>query len=257
MKKIICASILTAIMLGSLTGCGNSSSDKSSSESKSSEADIQAELSDSDTDSQAESFDSDANSQAEESSSEADVPTELSNNGLWDCEMLVNGKVLKMPISSKTLSDLGYKAAESDKYNGEISPGTTYKFVFKSIDSDTGIILLPGSMVNNGDKELDYYEEYGTEDFVFYEMMFSGLENEGTDYSFEFTNGITIGSSPEDIVNAFGEPDYITSYDAYVYFETPDTVTDKKAFDTKESGFVRFNFRDNAVTAVTIGAKQD
>ncbi|MCI6560302.1 MAG: hypothetical protein MR434_02655 [Ruminococcus sp.] len=252
MKKIICASILTAIMLGSLTGCGNSSSDKSSSESKSSEADVQSELSDADTDSKAESSKTDTDSQAE-----ADVPTELSNNGLWDCEMLVNGKVLKMPITSKTLSDLGYKAAESDKYNGEISPGTTYKFVFKSIDSDTGIILLPGSMVNKGDKELDYYEEYGTEDFVFYEMMFSGLENEGTDYSFEFTNGITIGSSPEDIVNAFGEPDYITSYDAYVYFETPDTVTDKKAFDTKESGFVRFNFRDNAVTAVTVGAKQD
>ncbi|MDD6098228.1 MAG: hypothetical protein PUB66_05820 [Oscillospiraceae bacterium] len=252
MKKIICASILTAIMLGSLTGCGNSSSDKSSSESKSSEVDVQSELSDADTDSKAESSKTDTDSQAE-----ADVPTELSNNGLWDCEMLVNGKVLKMPITSKTLSDLGYKAAESDKYNGEISPGTTYKFVFKSIDSDTGIILLPGSMVNKGDKELDYYEEYGTEDFVFYEMMFSGLENEGTDYSFEFTNGITIGSSPEDIVNAFGEPDYITSYDAYVYFETPDTVTDKKAFDTKESGFVRFNFRDNAVTAVTVGAKQD
>ena len=252
MKKIICASILTAIMLGSLTGCGNSSSDKSSSESKSSEADVQSELSDADTDSKAESSKTDTDSQAE-----ADVPTELSNNGLWDCEMLVNGKVLKMPITSKTLSDLGYKAAESDKYNGEISPGTTYKFVFKSIDSDTGIILLPGSMVNKGDKELDYYEEYGTEDFVFYEMMFSGLENEGTDYSFEFTNGITIGSSPEDIVNAFGEPDYITSYDAYVYFETPDAVTDKKAFDTKESGFVRFNFRDNAVTAVTVGAKQD
>ena len=252
MKKIICASILTAIMLGSLTGCGNSSSDKSSSESKSSETDVQSELSDADTDSKAESSKTDTDSQAE-----ADVPTELSNNGLWDCEMLVNGKVLKMPITSKTLSDLGYKAAESDKYNGEISPGTTYKFVFKSIDSDTGIILLPGSMVNKGDKELDYYEEYGTEDFVFYEMMFSGLENEGTDYSFEFTNGITIGSSPEDIVNAFGEPDYITSYDAYVYFETPDTVTDKKAFDTKESGFVRFNFRDNAVTAVTVGAKQD
>lgn len=252
MKKIICASILTAIMLGSLTGCGNSSSDKSSSESKSSEADVQSELSDADTDSKAESSETDTDSQAE-----VDVPTELSNNGLWDCEMLVNGKVLKMPITSKTLSDLGYKAAESDKYNGEISPGTTYKFVFKSIDSDTGIILLPGSMVNKGDKELDYYEEYGTEDFVFYEMMFSGLENEGTDYSFEFTNGITIGSSPEDIVNAFGEPDYITSYDAYVYFETPDTVTDKKAFDTKESGFVRFNFRDNAVTAVTVGAKQD
>lgn len=252
MKKIICASILTAIMLGSLTGCGNSSSDKSSSESKSSEADVQSELSDADTDSKAESSETDTDSQAE-----VDVPTELSNNGLWDYEMLVNGKVLKMPITSKTLSDLGYKAAESDKYNGEISPGTTYKFVFKSIDSDTGIILLPGSMVNKGDKELDYYEEYGTEDFVFYEMMFSGLENEGKDYSFEFTNGITIGSSPEDIVNAFGEPDYITSYDAYVYFETPDTVTDKKAFDTKESGFVRFNFRDNAVTAVTVGAKQD
>lgn len=252
MKKIICASILTAIMLGSLTGCGNSSSDKSSSESKSSEADVQSELSDADTDSKAESSETDTDSQAE-----VDVPTELSNNGLWDYEMLVNGKVLKMPITSKTLSDLGYKAAESDKYNGEISPGTTYKFVFKSIDSDTGIILLPGSMVNKGDKELDYYEEYGTEDFVFYEMMFSGLENEGMDYSFEFTNGITIGSSPEDIVNAFGEPDYITSYDAYVYFETPDTVTDKKAFDTKESGFVRFNFRDNAVTAVTVGAKQD
>lgn len=228
MKKIICASILTAIMLGSLTGCGNSSSDKSSSESKSSEADVQSELSDADTDSKAESSETDTDSQAE-----VDVPTELSNNGLWDCEMLVNGKVLKMPITSKTLSDLGYKAAESDKYNGEISPGTTYKFVFKSIDSDTGIILLPGSMVNKGDKELDYYEEYGTEDFVFYEMMFSGLENEGTDYSFEFTNGITIGSSPEDIVNAFGEPDYITSYDAYVYFETPDTVTEKKLLTPK------------------------
>ncbi len=246
MKKIICASILTAIMLGSLTGCGNSSSDKSSSESKSSEADVQSELSDSDTD-----------SQAEESSSEADVPTELSNNGLWDCEMLVNGKVLKMPITSKTLSDLGYKAAESDKYNGEISPGTTYKFVFKSVDSDTGTILLPGSMVNKGDKELDYYEEYGTEDFVFYDMMFSGLENEGMDYSFEFTNGITIGSSPEDIVNAFGEPDYITSYDAYVYFETPDTVTDKKALDSKESSFVMFNIQNDIVVAVKIGAKQD
>ena len=246
MKKIICAAILTAIMLGSLTGCGNSSSDKSSSESKSSEADVQSELSDSDTD-----------SQAEESSSEADVPTELSNNGLWDCEMLVNGKVLKMPITSKTLSDLGYKAAESDKYNGEISPGTTYKFVFKSVDSDTGTILLPGSMVNKGDKELDYYEEYGTEDFVFYDMMFSGLENEGMDYSFEFTNGITIGSSPEDIVNAFGEPDYITSYDAYVYFETPDTVTDKKALDSKESSFVMFNIQNDIVVAVKIGAKQD
>lgn len=246
MKKIICASILTAIMLGSLTGCGNSSSDKSSSESKSAETDVQSELSDSDTD-----------SQAEESSSEADVPTELSNNGLWDCEMLVNGKVLKMPITSKTLSDLGYKAAESDKYNGEISPGTTYKFVFKSVDSDTGTILLPGSMVNKGDKELDYYEEYGTEDFVFYDMMFSGLENEGMDYSFEFTNGITIGSSPEDIVNAFGEPDYITSYDAYVYFETPDTVTDKKALDSKESSFVMFNIQNDIVVAVKIGAKQD
>lgn len=246
MKKIICASILTAIMFGILTGCGNSSSDKSSSESKSAETDVQSELSDSDTD-----------SQAEESSSEADVPTELSNNGLWDCEMLVNGKVLKMPITSKTLSDLGYKAAESDKYNGEISPGTTYKFVFKSVDSDTGTILLPGSMVNKGDKELDYYEEYGTEDFVFYDMMFSGLENEGMDYSFEFTNGITIGSSPEDIVNAFGEPDYITSYDAYVYFETPDTVTDKKALDSKESSFVMFNIQNDIVVAVKIGAKQD
>ena len=252
MKKIICASILTAIMFGSLTGCGNSSSDKSSSESKSAETDVQSELSDADTDSKAESSKTDTDSQAE-----VDVPTELSNNGLWGCEMLVNGKVLKMPITSKTLSDLGYKAAESDKYNGEISPGTTYKFVFKSVDSDTGTILLPGSMVNKGDKELDYYEEYGTEDFVFYDMMFSGLENEGMDYSFEFTNGITIGSSPEDIVNAFGEPDYITSYDAYVYFETPDTVTDKKALDSKESSFVMFNIQNDIVVAVKIGAKQD
>ena len=187
----------------------------------------------------------------------APVQTELTNSGLWDGELLVNGKVIKMPITSKELTDLGYEISDDDKGDGDITTDQTFMYVFQCIDPTTNVSVNMGNLLNEGSSTLDYGEAYGTEDFVYYQMMFSGLDNEENEYSVEMSNGITIGSSAEDVVNAFGEPTKITYYDAYIYIQDPDAVADKDDPYCKESAYVRFNMRDDRVTAITIGAKAD
>lgn len=187
----------------------------------------------------------------------APVQTELTNSGLWDGELLVNGKVIKMPITSKELTDLGYEISDDDKGDGDITTDQTFMYVFQCIDPTTNVSVNMGNLLNEGSSTLDYGEAYGTEDFVYYQMMFSGLDNEENEYSVEMSNGITIGSSAEDVVNAFGEPTKVTYYDAYIYIQDPDAVADKDDPYCKESAYVRFNMRDDRVTAITIGAKAD
>ena len=43
-------------------------------------------------------------SDSKKDSTKVKVQTTLTDNGLWDYEMLVDGKVLKAPITSKTLN---------------------------------------------------------------------------------------------------------------------------------------------------------
>ena len=95
------------------------------------------------------------------------------------------------------------------------------------INKDTGVTIRTSALINNGDKTMDYASSFGTKDLEFYNLMFSGGDNEESDYNFEITKGITIGSTEDDVKNAFGEPDYVTYYDAYMYFENPDAVSDK------------------------------
>ena len=112
-------------------------------------------------------------------------------------------------------------------------------------------------MINNGNKTMDYASSFGSKDLEFYKLMFSGGDNEENDYNFEITKGITIGSTEDDVKNAFGEPDYVTYYDAYMYFENPDAVSDKSEPDCRESGYASFNFSDGKVSAITLSAKMN
>lgn len=247
-RRIVSMAIASIVVIASMTGCGENSESSTADEKNSSQATVSEE-----------SPNKNSNGETESGAEEVEIQTELTNQSLFDYEFLVNGQVLKLPITSKTLSQMGYEANEQDKSNGNIKLGTTHMYTFECINSETGVSISPSALNNTGDKDLDYYDNYGTEDFVFYQMMFSDAMNSGKNYDFEFTNGIKLNTSTaEDIINAFGEPDYIfTKYNDYVYFENPDAVTDKSDPNNHESGFVRFGLSESGNLEAIICAKQD
>ena len=196
-------------------------------------------------------------SDSKKDSTKVKVQTTLTDNGLWDDEMLVDGKVLKAPITSKTLNALGYEVSDNDKSNGDIDTEGVYMYAMNCVNKDTGVTIGTSALINNGNKTMDYASSFGSKDLEFYKLMFSGGDNEENDYNFEITKGITIGSTEDDVKNAFGEPDYVTYYDAYMYFENPNAVSDKSEPDCRESGYASFNFSDGKVSAITLSAKMN
>ncbi|MFR4476550.1 MAG: hypothetical protein ACLT3Y_04630 [Ruminococcus callidus] len=113
--------------------------------------------------------------------------------------MLVDGKVLKAPITSKTLNALGYEVSDNDKSDGDIDTEGVYMYAMNCVNKDTGVTIGTSALINNGNKTMDYASSFGSKDLEFYKLMFSGGDNEENDYNFEITKGITIGSTEDDV----------------------------------------------------------
>ena len=76
--------------------------------------------------------------------------------------MLVDGKVLKSPITSETLNALGYKVSDNDKGDGDIDTESVYMYAMNCINKDTGVTIRTSALINNGDKTMDYASSFGT-----------------------------------------------------------------------------------------------
>lgn len=183
------------------------------------------------------------------------IQTRLTNHSLFDYEFLINGEVIKLPVSTKALVRMNYKAIQRELSEGNIiSIATYYMSRFECINAGTGVRILPTALISYIDADVDFYRYYGSDDFEFNQLTFSHSMNSGIKYDFEFFKGIKPNISRVcDILHAFGEPDFVSEDYTYTYLETPSAVTNKANPDVCESGFVSFKFDDDGIlTDITI-----
>lgn len=186
----------------------------------------------------------------------------LTNQSLFDYEFLINGEVLKLPISTDALARMNYKAIEQPLEGGNLIHAFALDMKdFVCLNVKTGVQLLPNALTNSfddWDNTFDYYRYYGTDLLNFHQLTFSHTRNEKINYQFDFFGGIKPNiSTADDVYNAFGKPSYTSlEHRQSIYLETPDEVTDRSNPDVRESGFVRFTFDENNVlTEITISHK--
>lgn len=186
---------------------------------------------------------------------EPQIQKDLTNQSLFDYEFRINGDVIKLPISTRTLAKMNYKAIERELSEGNIiSLAVYYMSRFECINVKTGVRILPTALISYIDADVDFYQFYGSNDFEFNQLTFSHSMNSGIKYDFEFFKGIKPNiSTVRHILSEFGEPNYVSEDYTYTYYENPDNVTDKANPDVCESGFVSFKFDDEGIlTDITI-----
>lgn len=180
---------------------------------------------------------------------EPKIRTELTNQSLFDYEFLINGELIKLPVDTKMLARMKYKAIERELSEGNvISLGAYYMSRFECINVGTGVRILPSALTSDIDYDVDFYEYYGSDYLEFNQLTFSHSLNSRINYTFDFVKGIKPNASTViDILSAFGEANYVSEDNKYFYFENPYDVTDKANPNVCESGFVCFGFDEEGI----------
>lgn len=180
---------------------------------------------------------------------EPKIRTELTNQSLFDYEFLINGELIKLPVDTKMLARMKYKAIERELSEGNvISFGAYYMSRFECINVGTGVRILPSALTSDIDYDVDFYENYGSDYLEFNQLTFSHSLNSRINYTFDFVKGIKPNASTViDILSAFGEANYVSEDNKYFYFENPYDVTDKANPNVCESGFVCFGFNEEGI----------
>lgn len=274
-KRIACALLAVLMSAGMLGGCtmslpttsSNTSSDagaslvsseqSSSSEASeaSSEAESEAESSEVSEESKAESEEESKSESKEESKKESEAESKTESKAKttgavsadWrDFQFAFDGQVYTMPIDYKTIADAGWTFDIADY-------GYEDGYVLNSGDKTTSTIDLENDkyedvdvsigMTNTGDKACDITEG---------QMWAFGCDITFTDDDeprpeIELPGGLTWGSTVEDVIAAYGEPEdepyYSESLGYYSYeYETED-YNKLSLIVYKDKGLTEFDFR--------------
>ncbi len=221
MKKILV--VLAAVMVCiSMCACGNSDEVLNSGSESSMESvggnDIEETNEKPDEDKNVEDkTEEDKNTEAEsevkgDTEDKEPIQTELSNEGLFDGEILLNGAVIKLPITFKKLTQMGYEPESMT-----LEPGMGYSL--RCTHSETGLFFFIKA-INNSDKALKTVDNCKSEEIVVYEFDFGVLDNSDIEYTLELANGVKIGETNIDEIAAlYGEPTESKKVSRYYYYE--------------------------------------
>lgn len=224
--KTTLAGIMVAAMCINLTACGINE-----------KVDDKKEISDSTnvTDEKAETA-----NEIKTASESVDFQTELTNNSLFDYELLVNGTVLKLPMTVNQLSQMGY-VIERGGYN--LEPGECSKGINLYKHSETGVLVNFGYIENEGDTKQHAKKNPDSDTVILKELSFSEGDNCEVNFDGSLIGGIKLSksatSTADDLIAAFGEPDEIDKKtNHYIYYEHPES-------DSEEKNFVSFKISEN------------
>lgn len=164
--------------------------------------------------------------------------TELTNNGLFDYEVKINGAVLTCPISTAEIAALGYETKEA--YTVEVEPNkrsTLNGSKHYYINKETGVGLVLNSLSTTSNEAFIYDSDMPRDDVLFYHLSVNTNEphwehNKSftvdfyggtvTNYDSQYNSETEILTSETDLVNKCGDCNEKNRGTRY-YYEFPNT----------------------------------
>lgn len=224
--KTTLAGIMAAVMCINLTACGTNE-----------KIDDEKEISDSInvTEEKSETL-----NESIISSETINLQTELTNKSLFDYEILVNGTVLKLPMTVNQLSKMGY---EIEKGGYSLEPGERSLGIALYKHSETGALVNFGYIENEGDTKQSAKNNPDSDTVILKELSFSEGDNCEVNFDGSIIGDIKLSksttSTADDLISAFGEPDKIDrKTNHYIYYEHPES-------DSEEKNFVSFKISED------------
>lgn len=135
------------------------------------------------------------------------TPNKELSSDMKSAQVQVDGKVLTLPTTYKELTDLGWKLA-SDFSEDDIVESDDFEFVYLEKDNST----LNVTLYNKTDED-KLYKDCEIWDIYVNETYF---EEEPANVC--LAAGIQVGSTYKDVIAAYGEPDYVSSYTYSSYY---------------------------------------
>ncbi len=220
--KMIAVSMTAAAVCLALTGCGENtktldSKGKASSDTIDASESAIAETSGNANDAGQESVTEEINADTQSM-----FQTELTNQGLFDYEMLLNGEVISVPIAESELLSRGWTLESSDDESSEFEKNRCAIRIWDFEEKD--------------------------DDRIAYSIMFSDNILKGN-YSCSCVNEISlINSTKDDVIAAFGEPDEVVNASlatTMIYYESPSTAMEEKNKVERTNGRNNISFAVN------------
>ncbi len=205
-RKMIGITLITAMLMGCMTGCESSSDNKELvNDSSVSESVVESEKEENE-------------SKQEESPEKQEELT----GGLFDYEVLFNGEIISIPISESEMLEKGWNIVSTGNES-------------VSWEKEENEIML-FDFAANGDEK------------VAYSAAFSAARMDG-DYTVKSAENIILfKSTKDDVIAAYGEPDEIIKDEILVYYESPETATEKSQTERfNECNMVAFYVEDRGI----------
>ncbi len=166
--------------------------------------------------------------------------TELTNKGVFDYEVKINGNVLTCPISTAELAALGYETKMP--YTATLKPNEVY--TIGNTDSHyyvnkDGLALIVDSLVTTSEGEIEFDSSKPRDDIFFYELSINANEasNWQHDFTAEFYGGKINETTESEITDKCGKFDDKRN-SSRAYYEYPDA---KKPFQNSVDFFIEDN----------------
>ncbi len=270
-KRIVCALLAVLMSAGMLGGCTLSisttssktsseevsslvsSEESSSSEASevSSEAESEAESSEVSEESKEESAKESEAESKEESKAESKTESKAKTTGAvsadWrDFQFSFDGQLYTMPVDYKTVADAGWTFDITDY-------GYEDGYILNSGDRTTSTIDLENDkyedvdvsigMTNTGDKACDITEGQ----LWAFDCDISFTDDDEPKPEIELPGGLTWGSTIEDVIAAYGEPEdepyYSESLGYYSYEYETENLSTFSLIVYEDKGLTEFDFR--------------
>lgn len=135
------------------------------------------------------------------------TPNKDLSSDMKSAQVQVDGKVLTLPTTYKELTDLGWKLA-SDFSEDDIVESDDFEFVYLEKDNSTlNVTLYNKTDEDKAYKDCEIWDIYVNETY---------FEEEPANVC--LAAGIQVGSTYKDVIAAYGEPDYVSSYTYSSYY---------------------------------------
>ncbi len=135
------------------------------------------------------------------------TPNKDLSSDMKSAQVQVDGKVLTLPTTYKELTDLGWKLA-SDFSEDDIVESDDFEFVYLEKDNST----LNVTLYNKTDEDKPY------KDCEIWDIYVNETYFEEEPANVCLAAGIQVGSTYKDVIAAYGEPDYVSSYTYSSYY---------------------------------------
>lgn len=135
------------------------------------------------------------------------TPNKDLSSDMKSAQVQVDGKVLTLPTTYKELTDLGWKLA-SDFSEDDIVESDDFEFVYLEKDNST----LNVTLYNKTDEDKAY------KDCEIWDIYVNQTYFEEEPANVCLAAGIQVGSTYKDVIAAYGEPDYVSSYTYSSYY---------------------------------------